>query len=101
MPAQAFYMMGNLATVMAKAEQLSQSIATGDKKDDKKKAPADGKASLRERFAGKSNTEIETALRAELKSKFGKEKAKKKLDEIERRLDQQRRTMPMTDSVLI
>jgi len=99
-PEQAFYMVGDLNTVMAKAEQLAAMLTGGtkqeSKKDDSKKAQ--GKAALQARFEGKSSEEILAALRAEITEKIkSNPKAQKKFASVERRLTLQRKVQPVQE----
>lgn len=94
-PEQAFYMVGDLNTVMAKAEQLAAALGGSEKtekKDDKQALT--GKAALRAKYAGKSDDEIITELRALFNEKFKDPKAAKKLAQVRKRLDLQRRVQP-------
>jgi len=97
-PEQAFYMVGDLNTVMAKAEQLA-AMLTGGKQEAKKDDPkAQGKADLQARFAGKSSEEILTALRAEISEKMKSNPlALKKFASVERRLNLQRKVQPVLE----
>jgi len=98
-PEQAFYMVGNLQTVMDKAEKLAATVSKEETKSTKAEDKKSERAILKEKFAGKSDKEIEAALRQIIKEKVDKSpKAQKIVKDVATRLEAQKKAQPQTAS---